>query len=860
MTSRPASQQADLSSIPADEEIINALLANHTRVGQIIKPTILECSPHTSLQEAAQRMSNMKVSSILVVDDDQVLGIWTERDVLKLDFSRPQLLQMPVSRVMSSPVRTVPASLTLQELAIRFSDERLRHYVVVDEQGNRCGMVSQTDVVINQGIEHYLKLRSIDTVVHRGLQFVTEDAGLSEVASLMRTAGVDAVAVECSDGIWGIITERDIVRHIAGQAGRVRAGDIASKPMITVSDQSSLYRVRNMLIENRLRHIGVTHPDHGLIGIVSFRDILSSMELTYVQELQQALRERDEALSISQRNLRLAEQVIESSLEGIMVTDLNSTIISVNPAFTRLTGYRAQEVVGKTPAVLSSGRHDKNFYQAMWQQVNQHGHWQGEVWNRRKNGEIYPEFLTITAIGNKDGEPTHYAALFSDITELKENEERIRQLAYYDALTGLPNRRLLEDRLSVATSHAQRHNQQLALLFIDLDRFKRINDSLGHDIGDQLLSSIAARLCTAVRPHDTIARMGGDEFVALLTDLNSPAQAVQIARRMLDLLQEPVNIQGHDLVVTTSIGISIFPTDGEDSISLLRNADAAMYRAKGSGRNAIQMYTAAMNARSLENLALENALHQALEKQQFELYYQPIVDARTGRMYAAEALLRWNHGDMGVISPADFLSIAEETSLIVHISDWVVETGCMQLAHWNTNGYPGLRMSINMATRHFYKQDFQPFMQRMLAQSGCSPANLTLELTEHMLMDDAQKTSARLNAMHDLGLHIGLDDFGTGFSSLTHLRSFPLDVLKIDREFVRNLNDPASRETAIIESVIGMAHKLGLRVVAEGVETLEQIQHLQAFGCELLQGYYFSPPVPAHEFEQLLAQGPFLYR
>ena len=855
-TRQPVVTAANLEEIAGNEELINSLLSTKTKISQIVKAKILECSPETSLQEAAKRMSALQVSSILVVEDDQPVGIWTERDILKLDFTNLDSLNIPISEAMSSPVKTVNDDLSLQELAMLFRDERLRHYVVVDRNGRRRGIVSQTDVVINQGIEHYLKLRSIDSVVHRGLQALPESASISEVANLMRNAGVDAVAIGFADGGGGIITERDLVRNLANQKIVSIAGKIASKPIISVSEQSSLYRVRNMLIESRLRHIGVTTHNGELVGIVSFRDILSSMELTYVQELQQALRERDEALSISQRDLLLAEQVIESSLEGIMVTDLQSNIISVNPAFTRLTGYSAQEVIGKTPAILGSGRHDKEFYQSMWQQVHDQGYWQGEVWNKRKNGEIFPELLTITAINNHNGEPTHYAALFSDITELKENEERIRQLAYYDSLTGLPNRRLLEDRLSVAVAHAQRHQQELAVLFIDLDRFKRINDSLGHDIGDKLLASIAERLSSTLRPHDTIARMGGDEFVAIINDLPSPNTAVQIALRMLELLQNPAHIQGHDLLVTVSIGISIFPSDGRDSATLLRNADAAMYRAKGSGRNAIQLYTPAMNARSLENLALENALHQALDNEEFELYYQPVIAADTGRIVAAEALLRWNHGELGVVSPLDFLALAEESNLIVKISDWVVQCACRQLVNWRAQGLD-LRISINMSSRHFYQPNFVQFMQASLRDSGCSADKITLELTEHMLMNDEKMTSKRLHALRDLGLSIALDDFGTGFSSLSHLRNYPLDELKIDREFVRNIHDLQARDTAITTAVIGLAQKLHLRVVAEGVETLEQVQCLQKLGCDLLQGYYFSPPVPAAEFEQLLEQAPW---
>jgi len=847
-----------LNTLPTEQGLIDTLLTSDVPIGQIVRPFILECTPETPLYEAARRMSNLKVSSILVVENDQPVGVWTERDVLAIDFSDQAAQMQPVGEVMSAPVKTVSADLKIQELAVRFREERLRHYVVTNAQGKRCGVISQTDIVLNQGIEHYLKLRSIDTVVHSGLLTLPSTANLDEVSELMRSVGSDAVAIHYPNGEWGIITERDLVRWLADGAQNIQAGALASRPLLTVNMQTSLYRVRSLLVESHLRHVGVAQSDGALVGLVSFRDILSGMELTYIQELQQALHERDTALNASQRELHLAEKVIESSLEGIMVTDRNSNIVSVNPAFTRLTGYSQEEIIGKTPTVLSSGRHDQAFYAEMWRQISEQGHWQGEVWNRRKNGELFPEFMTITAITNHSGELTHYAALFNDISDLKANEERIRQLAYYDVLTGLPNRRLLEDRLHMATAHARRNQQQMAVLFIDLDRFKRINDSLGHEVGDQLLNSIAQRLLLAVREDDTVARMGGDEFVAILSDIDSPAQAVQVARRMLEALQQPTIIQGHELVVTVSIGISIYPDDGKDGELLLRNADAAMYRAKGSGRNAYQLYTPTMNARSLETLALESALHHALENDEFELYYQPQLEAGSGRIIAAEALLRWNHPDLGLTSPADFIPLAEETGLIISISEWVTKEACRQLATWQQQGFSELNISINIATRQFYHPDFCDTMVHCLQEAAVDPDQLTLELTESMLMDEALQTIRILNTLHGMGFSITLDDFGTGFSSLTHLRSFPLDELKIDRAFVRYIDHPQRKDAAIVSSVINLAHSLGLRVVAEGVETKEQMHFLQRHGCDVLQGFYFSPPVPVDQLTALLNNPPTL--
>ncbi|MFC5769922.1 EAL domain-containing protein [Thauera sinica] len=816
-------------------------------LGEIVRPDILECSPDVSLRDAARRMSEARVSSILVVDDDEVVGIWTERDALRVDFTDAVAFDTPIAHAMSAPVRTVPRSITLHELTLRFREEHLRHYLVVDEAGRRCGVVSQTDVVMNQGIEHYLKLRKVDSLLKGRLVPLPRTAPLSEAARRMREGGVDAVVVAYGEGEYGILTERDVTRLVAAGTTDRPVDGLASRPLVTVTAHTSLYRVRCLLAERRMRHVGVVGEDGVPVDLINFSDILTGMELVYVHELQHALAERDRALNASQRNLYLAEKVIENSLEGILITDADARIMSVNPAFTRLTGYTAEEVIGRNPSLLSSGRQSKAFYARMWESIKADGCWQGEVWNRRKNGEVFPEFLTINAITDHDGRLTNYAALFSDISEVKQNEQRIRDLAYFDPLTGLPNRRLLDDRLQVELAHASRQHGRVAVMFVDLDRFKRINDSLGHEVGDQLLVEVARRLCGCLREDDTVARMGGDEFVIVMSDADGPEGAAHAAGRMAAALRRPIVVDGRELVVTCSIGISFYPDDGEDSGTLIKNADVAMYRAKAEGRNAFQLYQPAMNARSLEHLALEAALHRALPAGELLLHYQPIVSVAGCHTVAAEALLRWRHPDLGLVSPADFIPIAEDTGLIVPIGEWVLRTACEQHRAWSAAGRPPVRMMVNISARQFRDHDFIDMVRRVLRETGMVPGLLTLELTESILMDDTCQGIALLEELRMLGLRVALDDFGTGYSSLGYLKRFPIDELKIDRLFVRDI-DRNPRDAALAAAIISIGHSLGLRVIGEGVETAAQFDMLAARGCDLMQGFHFSPPVAAEAF------------
>jgi diguanylate cyclase (GGDEF)-like protein/PAS domain S-box-containing protein len=552
------------------------------------------------------------------------------------------------------------------------------------------------------------------------------------------------------------------------------------------------------------------------------------------------------------KNIQLS-RVFESTLEGIMITDTNSVILAVNPAFSKITGYTADEVIGKTPKILRSGRQDAAFYQEMWQTLKESGHWQGEIWNRRKSGEVYPEWLAIAAIRNEAGEINQYAALFNDITEQKKTEQQLVHLAYHDALTGLPNRLLFDDRLNMALAHAQRSGTMLAVMFLDLDRFKNINDGLGHSIGDKLLRAVAERLSRTVRQEDTVARMGGDEFTVLLPDISHVEDAVEVSEKILDVLKQPLQIDAHELFVTSSIGISIYPDDGDQAEALMKNADTALYRAKEAGRDNYQFYTPAMNAQTLEKLTLENRLRHALERNQFELHYQPQMHLATGQIVGTEALLRWRTEEDELIPPMDFIPLLEETGLIIPVGAWVLQQACMQNSAWQASGQPPLRVAVNLSARQFGQRDLLHTVQDCLSNSGLAANMLELEVTESLVME---ATTGNQDVMADLkaaGLQLAMDDFGTGYSSLSYLKRLPFDTIKIDRSFIRDmLSNP--EDVAIVKTIINLAHALKRRVIAEGVETQEQLAQLRQLGCDEIQGYLLSRPLPAEAVPQWLEQ------
>ena len=555
-----------------------------------------------------------------------------------------------------------------------------------------------------------------------------------------------------------------------------------------------------------------------------------------------------------EEQLKLAWTVFSNSIEAIIVTDANERILSVNRAYTEVTGYTEAEAIGTTPPLLRSGTHDQSFYEAMWQDIEILGFWQGEVRDRRKDGSFYPSSLSISAVRDMSGRLTHYVAVFSDITERKASEARIAFLAHHDPLTGLPNRSLLHDRLEQALANAARQGNRIALLFLDLDRFKTINDSLGHLMGDQLLQGVARRLSNCVRGTDTVSRQGGDEFLIVLTGVDSPDDAARVAEKILVQLEPPFEIDNQQLGTSFSIGIALYPEDGASVEVLMKNADTAMYHAKESGRNTYRFFDEVMNVNALERLHLENGLRRAIEQREFTLHYQPQVDLSNNRIIGVEALLRWFSGVMGGISPARFIPLAEECGLIVPIGEWVLQTACRQARSWQDQGLPPVPVAVNLSAMQFRRTDIVATVARALADSGLDGTWLELELTESLLMQSGPDVEAILGRLKALGVRLSIDDFGTGYSSLAYLKRFPVDRLKIDQSFVRDITDDPD-DAAIVRAVIQLGHSLRLEVIAEGTETPEQMAFLRDEGCSAAQGYLFSPPLPADAITELLRVG-----
>ena len=558
--------------------------------------------------------------------------------------------------------------------------------------------------------------------------------------------------------------------------------------------------------------------------------------------------------------LRVAATAFESQ-EGMIITDAHGTILRVNSAFTEITGYETDEAVGEKMSLLKSGRHDTAFYAAMWEGIQRDGSWQGEVWNRRKNGEVYAEWLTITAVEDKGGSITHYVGALTDITLRKAAEDEIKHLAFYDPLTRLPNRRLLLDRLHQALASSARSGRNGALLFIDLDNFKTLNDTLGHDVGDLLLQQVAQRLTGCVREGDTVARLGGDEFVVMLEDLSSGSpeaagRAEGVAEKILASLNKRYLLAGHQHQSTPSIGVTLFGEQRDTVEELLKRADLAMYQAKSAGRNAVRFFDPDMQAAVIARAALEVDLRHGLKQKRFLLHYQPQVDD-AGRMTGVEALVRWRHPQRGMVSPDEFIPVAEESGLIVPLGQWVLETACAQLVAWaDVEDRCDLTVAVNVSARQFRHPDFVGQVLSALETSGADPRKLKLELTESLLLDDVEDVIAKMTILKAKGVRFALDDFGTGYSSLSYLKRLPLDQLKIDKFFVSNaLTD--TNDAAIARTIVALAHAMDLKVIAEGVETEEQHDFLVRQGCRAFQGYLFGRPMPAEELgAQLRAMSP----
>ncbi|MBB3908374.1 EAL domain-containing protein [Anoxybacillus rupiensis] len=549
---------------------------------------------------------------------------------------------------------------------------------------------------------------------------------------------------------------------------------------------------------------------------------------------------------------KIAQNVINHIHEGLIITDEKGKIVFVNPAFEMVTGYVAEEVIGENPNILQSGVHNKEFYESMWNEIIHRGFWEGEIWNKRKNGELFVEWLKIHSIKDSEGAITNYVAIFSDITERKKNIEQLKKMAHYDILTGVPNRYLLTKRIESLIQTSRKYNQQFAVLFLDLDRFKYVNDTLGHLAGDLLLKKVAQRLKGILQRKDTIARIGGDEFIIVLPNLRHIREAIQIAEAIHEALKAAFRLNGHEAYISVSIGISFYPHDGEDIETLIRNADRAMYQAKVSGRNHFEVYHSESHDQDQQGFFLENLLRKAVIHKEFELHYQPQIHIETKQIYGVEALLRWKRPDIGFVSPGQFIPIAEESGMIIPISEWVLLQACEDLKRLSLT-YPHLKMSVNISAIHFQQADFVKKLEQMIEQSNVNPRFLELELTESTIMPRAEKSIEQLVKLKQLGLKIAVDDFGTGFSSLSYLRRFPIDILKIDQSFIKSLSSSYD-DASIVTAIIKMGQNLRLSIIAEGVETEKQFKFLRQQGCDYAQGYYISKPLPFAELQEFLKE------
>jgi diguanylate cyclase (GGDEF)-like protein/PAS domain S-box-containing protein len=555
----------------------------------------------------------------------------------------------------------------------------------------------------------------------------------------------------------------------------------------------------------------------------------------------------------SAEQLRLYARIFEQSDEAILITDARETIVSVNPAFTRITGYEAAESIGEKPSKFRSGRHDAAFFEGMWSRLRDTGYWQGEVWDRRKDGEIYPKWLSIGSVRNATGEITHYFSIFSDISDRKKAEGRIHHMAYFDALTGLPNRVQFNRITDQALAATKRKEGFGALLFIDLNRFKPINDTLGHAVGDKVLQETANRLRASLRGADVICRLGGDEFAVGLFEIASRDHAANVAQKLLATLDDPIVVDSRELKLGAAIGISIYPDDGTDTETLLRQADIAMYRAKETGPDGMAFFSKDMNQRAVDRLNLEAGLRRAIERDELLLYYQPKVSIADGVIIGAEALVRWRHPERGLVPPGEFVPVAEESGLIVHISNWVLEAAGRQIRAWMDEGFPPMHIAVNLSARDF-SGSLPARVQQLLQRHGIGAEWLNLEITEGMLMNHTSAVIAMMDEITALGVALSLDDFGTGYSSLSYLKRFPIDTLKIDRSFVINIPDDVD-DCAIAGAIVSMSKQLKHKVIAEGVESAEQLAFLKSLGCDQIQGFLFSPPVPAEEFAAMVREG-----
>ncbi|WP_449192897.1 EAL domain-containing protein [Thauera sp.] len=735
----------------------------------------------------------------------------------------------------------------------------LREIRQVDAELNTATIASRLDIGSWQAVEaHSARMRTLIDALHDTPSFLTHEERLrvlDQLDSYARMQQHKQQLVAALQEELARITEPAQARHqrLDELSSALLALASARQGEVLVESYAAGYKSAAARTQAHLVLLLAVALGLGvflLLTAIRLRKTTLAVADTHVE-----LNATVAALRSAEAELTRYATVFTSSSEGMLITDAAGTIIAANPAFSRITGYALDEVIGHSPGLLNSGRQDAGFYRRMWSAINSRGQWQGEIWNRRRNGSIYPEWLSISAVHGEDGKVLNYIGIFSDITERKEAEARILHLAHHDPLTNLPNRALLQDRLQQVLLQARRHKRGVAVLLLDLDRFKTINDILGHESGDGLLLQITERCRSTIRDTDTLARLSGDEFVIVLQEVDGAHDAALIARKILDEVALPCQLGEHRITVTASIGIALYDQDGGTPSALLRNADAAMHRAKEAGRNGFEFFSAEMNTSSLGQLLLENQLRGAADRGELLLHYQPKECAISGRLLGLEALLRWQHPELGLVAPGRFIPLAEEIGLIGTIGEWVLGEACRQQRAWLDAGLDIVPVAVNLSAQQLAQQNIVSQISNAINDAGLAPEVIELELTETMLMRDIDRNIHTLIRLRDMGVRLSIDDFGTGYSSLNYLRQFPVNALKIDRSFVSDISAEGN-EGKIASAIIGMAHSLGLEAIAEGVETEAQRSFLVAQGCHQLQGYLIGRPVPAGELAPRLRPRP----
>ncbi|WP_432474601.1 EAL domain-containing protein [Amphritea sp. HPY] len=819
----------------------NDLLTRH-----IARTDLITCSPQSSAEQAIRLMAKHRIGSIIVCDKNLPIGIVTRADVISLVQQDRDISTTELQHFMSSPVTTIDYDVPIDEASALLVEQQLRHLVVVDEFGILFGILSENDVVNSQGMEYDLFLRTVADVANKTPLKLSLDLTLKDAIKALQNSKQSALLVTRQEQAFGILTAKDVIAMLARGLIDTRLGDCCSNSLIAVRQNSSLYSARKIFRQHGFHHLAVKDASGAITGLLSYNDILRSAELDYVRQLRELLEERDQALELSLHNLKLAQQVIDTSMEAIVITDKHARIQRVNPAFTEITGYKRSDVLGRNPNILSSGRHNAEFYTTMWHSLIQNDFWQGEIWNKRKDGTIFPEWLSITAIKDDNGDISQYASIFSDLTEIKKSEARIKRLAYFDELTRLPNRKLFNDRLHLALSYAKEHDHQVALAYIDLDYFQRINDLYGHDTGDQVLQEIGRRIEEQMDEGDTVARFGGDEFNLILTDINGNQAISALLSRLQNAVNQPILIKGVQIKATISIGVSFFPGDADNAEELLQCADSAVHQAKDFGRDSFRFFSSEQHRQIQSRYQMGNDLQQALVNNEFELYYQPKVCAHTRLTQGAEALLRWKHPTLGFVSPAEFIPLAEDIGLIEKIGNFVLYEATRQGAEWFRQGIE-LPIAINVSAKQMLDRNIAHRIINQLKNEGLPLHLFSIELTETSFLHCLEETQATISTLRAAGIEVAIDDFGTGYSSLSYIRNMALDVLKIDRSFLINI-DNSDVDRKIVASIIQMSQVMGLKVVAEGIETEVQFELLRELNCDLIQGYLMARPMPAAEF------------